>query len=142
MVSLSQSCAVILILPGYPSLWAHRNETAHNEFLIRHSSTHSRAPPLTQQGTRGYDELTSPHNSPRRSAFPSLRVKMADRRRRRRRASQDSEEEDESASGSESGRSSSAGRKSRGKDPEPVESPVERVATKRDDESECVSVWL
>ncbi|XP_048054120.1 protein CASC3 isoform X1 [Megalobrama amblycephala] len=64
---------------------------------------------------------------------------MADRRRRRRRASQDSEEEDESASGSESGRSSSAGRKPRGKDPEPVESPAERVATKRDDESECES---
>ncbi|KAG1967366.1 protein CASC3 isoform X1 [Pimephales promelas] len=64
---------------------------------------------------------------------------MADRRRRRRRASQDSEEEDESASGSESGRSSSASRKPRGRDPEPVEVPVERVATKRDDESECES---
>ncbi|KAK7167378.1 hypothetical protein R3I94_001693 [Phoxinus phoxinus] len=64
---------------------------------------------------------------------------MADRRRRRRRASQDSEEEDESASGSESGRSSSASRKPRARDPEPVEVPVERVATKRDDESECES---
>lgn len=62
--------------------------------------------------------------------------------RKRRRASQDSEEEDESASGSEGGRSSSASRKPRGRDPEPVEVPVERVVTKRDDESECVSVWL
>ncbi|XP_056309352.1 protein CASC3 [Danio aesculapii] len=64
---------------------------------------------------------------------------MADRRRRRRRASQDSEEEDESASGSESGRSFSASRKTRGREPEPVESPAERVAAKSDDESECVS---
>ncbi|XP_067268528.1 protein CASC3 isoform X2 [Pseudorasbora parva] len=64
---------------------------------------------------------------------------MADRRRRRRRASQDSEEEDESASGSESERSSSASRKPRAREPEPVETPVERVATKRDDESECES---
>ncbi|XP_051570828.1 protein CASC3 isoform X2 [Myxocyprinus asiaticus] len=64
---------------------------------------------------------------------------MADRRRRRRRASQDSEEEDESASGSESGRASSAGRKPHGKDPEPVETPAERVVVKSDDESECES---
>ncbi|XP_056609561.1 protein CASC3 isoform X1 [Triplophysa dalaica] len=64
---------------------------------------------------------------------------MADRRRRRRRVSQDSEEEDESASGSESGRSSSPGRKPRGKDPEPVEAPVERVVPKIDCVSECES---
>uniref|UniRef100_A0A8C2KSF0 Protein CASC3 n=1 Tax=Cyprinus carpio TaxID=7962 RepID=A0A8C2KSF0_CYPCA len=62
---------------------------------------------------------------------------MADRRRRRRRASQDSEEGDESASGSEGGRSLSAGRKPRGRDPEPVESPAERVRAKSDAESEC-----
>ncbi|XP_051572658.1 protein CASC3-like isoform X2 [Myxocyprinus asiaticus] len=64
---------------------------------------------------------------------------MADRRRRRRRASQDSEEEDESASGSESGRASSASRKPRGRDPEPVELPAAREVVKRDDESECES---
>lgn len=90
----------------------------------------------------GYDALPNPHNPPRTSAFPSLRVKMADRRRRRRRASQDSEEEDESASGSEGGRSASAGRKTRGRDPEPVESPAERVVAKSDYESECVSVTI
>ncbi len=102
----------------------------------------SRAPPLTQQGTTGYDERMSPHNSARSSAFPSLRVKMADRRRRRRRASQDSEEEDGSASGSESGKSASDSRKTRGVEPEPLELPAVRVSAKTNDESECVSVWL
>lgn len=96
--------------------------------------------PSNDVAVGGNYDFNTAHTSSRTSGFPALCAKMADRRRRRRRASQDSEDEDESASGSERGRSASPSGKTRPRIPDPGESPVARVVTKNDVESECVSV--